>query len=336
MNNLVFCENCNTSREYYVEEGHMEYHVKNESFVISGHQAKCAVCNHETFHFNLEKSNQAKAFDGYRKKHRLVFVNEIIETREKYGLAQHEFSLLLGIGENTIARYERGTLPSAENSLLIRQAANPILMKKLIETNGNSINSSTREALLKGLQLEKEIEEDLIEPIMEMISQEPDEENGFLSFNWSKFKQMVAFFAKEQSPHFTSMCKLMFYSDFYHFKKFGRSISGAKYVCMDYGPCPDRHQTLFESVPNVQIEKSPFSEKGRILKYIDTNETFHFTSEEFNTLYFVNEKFGGVRSRDISEFSHEEKAWKDTDMYSYISYEYAEELDPERKIKINI
>ena len=76
---------------------------------------------------------------------------------------------------------------------------------------------------------------------------------------------------------------------------------------MDYGPCPDRHQTLFESVPNVQIEKSPFSEKGRILKYIDTNETFHFTSEEFNTLYFVNEKFGGVRSRDISEFSHEEK-----------------------------
>ena len=28
MNNLVFCENCNTSREYYVEEGHMEYHVK--------------------------------------------------------------------------------------------------------------------------------------------------------------------------------------------------------------------------------------------------------------------------------------------------------------------
>ncbi|QRH07912.1 helix-turn-helix domain-containing protein [Bacillus paranthracis] len=94
------------------------------------------------------------------KKHCLVFVNEIIETREKYGLAQHEFSLLLGIGENTIARYERGTLPSAENSLLIRQAANPILMKKFIETNGNSINSSTREALLKGLQLEKEIEED--------------------------------------------------------------------------------------------------------------------------------------------------------------------------------
>ncbi|QRH09018.1 type II toxin-antitoxin system antitoxin SocA domain-containing protein [Bacillus paranthracis] len=70
-----------------------------------------------------------------------------------------------------------------------------------------------------------------------------------------------------------------------------------------------------------------------MLKYIDTNETFHFTSEEFNTLYFVNEKFGGVRSRDISEFSHEEKAWKDTDMYSYISYEYAEELDPERKLK---
>ncbi|MFP7225857.1 DUF4065 domain-containing protein [Priestia filamentosa] len=331
MNRQVYCDSCKAIRSFKLSEQHMDYYVKDEAFTILGKHGICANCGHEVFDIKMERDNQAKAFDLYREKHKLVFVNDIIETRKKYGLNQKEYSLLLGLGEIQITRYERGSLPNPAHSMLIKQSKDPMFMRKCIEQNGHKVDKQLVERLLNELDYTQEVENEIIKPIRNMMSLPPSEQNGFQKYNWHKIKNLIAYFSKEQVPHFTAMCKLLFYSDFYHFHEYGTSITGSRYVRMPYGPCPERHQTIFESVPSVAIEPSPRAENGKILRLVEEVE-FDFSREEWLTINFVNEKFNNKRSRDISDFSHEERAWLENENNAFISYEYAKYLDLQRQI----
>lgn len=58
-------------------------------------------------------------------------------------------------------------------------------------------------------------------------------------------------------------------------------------------------------------------------------ETFNesiFDEHEFEVLQKVDKFFIDYGSGDISVFSHEENAWKETDELQVISYEHAETL----------
>lgn len=56
-----------------------------------------------------------------------------------------------------------------------------------------------------------------------------------------KFVNAVLFFAeqtKADSLGVTKLNKLLYYADFLHYRRFGRSITGDKYTRMQYGPVP--------------------------------------------------------------------------------------------------
>jgi HTH-type transcriptional regulator/antitoxin MqsA len=50
----------------------------------------------------------------------LLTPEQVLAVRQRYGLTQPEFERLLGVGTNTVVRWERGTVPqnSAADSLL--------------------------------------------------------------------------------------------------------------------------------------------------------------------------------------------------------------------------
>lgn len=64
--------------------------------------------------------------------------------RGKYGLSQQSFARLLGIGEASIVRYERGQKPSKANANLIRAASDPKFMEECIRRDGSLIPESQR------------------------------------------------------------------------------------------------------------------------------------------------------------------------------------------------
>ena len=58
---------------------------------------------------------------------------QIKEIRKHYGLSQQAFARLLGIGEASITRYEKGIAPTKANANLIRAAMIPAFMAGCLE-----------------------------------------------------------------------------------------------------------------------------------------------------------------------------------------------------------
>lgn len=76
--------------------------------------------------------NLLEARNAYRLNHDLLTSNDIISIRMSYGLTQNEFSLLLGFGEVTIARFETKLIQTKPYDDLIKSArddANGLLIK---------------------------------------------------------------------------------------------------------------------------------------------------------------------------------------------------------------
>lgn len=61
---------------------------------------------------------------------------QIKEIRKHYGLSQQAFARLLGIGEASITRYEKGIAPTKANANLIRAAMIPEFMAGCLERDG--------------------------------------------------------------------------------------------------------------------------------------------------------------------------------------------------------
>ena len=74
---------------------------------------------------------------------------QIKEIRKHYGLSQQAFARLLGIGEASITRYERGIAPTKANANLIRAAMIPAFMAGCLERDGDALTPKQRASVEK-------------------------------------------------------------------------------------------------------------------------------------------------------------------------------------------
>ncbi len=118
---------------------------------------------------------------------------------------------------------------------------------------------------------------------------------------------MVWFFSKKDRPYLTKLNKLMFYADYYFFKNHAVSLSGAKYIRDYYGPVPEKFQTLYDNIKEIEIIENEHGSYTSSI--IDKSEEELFNEQELETLNFVYEKFKNMYSSEIKDFSHEEKCW---------------------------
>lgn len=79
----------------------------------------------------------------------VMTAEEVKEIRGLYGLTQRSFAQLLGIGEASLARYEKGSVPSKANANLIRAARHPEFMLECLERDGALIPERQRERAMK-------------------------------------------------------------------------------------------------------------------------------------------------------------------------------------------
>lgn len=115
--------------------------------------------NEEVYFKNVEKDNQLRYINAYKKKIGLLTSDDIKDIRKKYDLSQREYSFALGLGEITVHRYEKGAIQSFGDNQLMTLSKNPELFLLMLEESKDSFENDRYqeivETLQKYLQLQK-------------------------------------------------------------------------------------------------------------------------------------------------------------------------------------
>lgn len=284
----------------------------------------------------IDTLNLNQAYNQYREKYNLPFVDQIKGIREKYGLNQSKMAEVLGFGTNVYRQYENGEVPSISNARLIQLAEDPSEFRKLIYAS-NAFEGIALESLNK--RIDQLIEDDKSFqanglPQYLMTGDEdgkPGFYTGYKAPSLSKLIEMIVFFTEKVKPWKTKLNKLLFYADFTHYKKTGYSISGTEYHAIQMGPVPNNFSSIFEYAGTHDFINITYYEfqNGGIGEAFTPHpkkqfNTFLFDEKEIECLEFIANKLGKFSTEEIIRLSHEEIAWSENYVdKKRINYKYA-------------
>lgn len=150
---------------------------------------------------------------------------------------------------------------------------------------------------------------------------------GSRAFSKEKLAAMVAYIANSGKEIYkTNLNKLLFYGDLTFYYLYGRGMSGATYLNLPYGPVPDKIDTMLDELTQKGVvARVDAPEFGRGAQRILPKEgaADSLTDEEKQVLDWVLSTYGSMSSSELSEYSHDEKAYKFTRSLEPIAYEYA-------------
>ena len=329
-----YCDACGKEVETKIVSKIEEYYVCGDAIEVEAEVLVCSECGEDVFCEELDSKTLNKAYNIYRTKHRLLFPDEIKEIRKMYGLSQRSFAKLLNWGDKTIYRYENGSIPDkAHNSLLlfIREPRN---MRTYLTDNEIFIDEKAKSKLLTVVENLEQNEFSLTERLFlrNCFSSIPSEENGYRSFDYEKFCAMVLYFSNQKSELLkTKLMKLLNYSDMVYYKENGISISGAKYVHFQYGPVPIHFDMLLgtmeaDNIVHIEINIVNGYEKHQVIPDMEMPKGV-LSKAEIKVLERIYQKFKTFGSVEISEYSHKEKGFSETNKGDIISYSYAKDID---------
>ena len=330
---MDYCEVCEKEVETKVITRKETFNVCGEDIEVNAQIMVCADCGEELFNEELDSKTLICAYNEYRRKHKLLFPEEIKRIREQYGLSQRSFAKLLNWGDKTIHRYENGAIQDRVHNSLLLFLREPENMRTYLLENEVTIDEKQEARLLETVErLEQTTEYRTGRRFFELLSSSiPSEENGFKSFDYDKFCAMVLFFAHKNVELLkTKLMKLLNYSDMIFYKENGISISGLKYAHLPYGPVPDHFEMLLgkmaeDHIAHINILYDGAYEKHQVIPEQDIPEG-GLTDLELNVLERVYEKFKDFGSSDISDYSHKEKGYQSTKEGEIISYAYAKDI----------
>jgi len=140
-----------------------------------------------------------------------------------------------------------------------------------------------------------------------------------LNLNHEKATQTLNYFALKAGGKINTMkaLKLIFLSDRYHLRKYGRLITDDCYVAMKYGPVPSTIMDIAKE--NEQLEKPLKSYASKYIRAIDRRrrvESIHpiddsyFSDSDIEALNLAWDNFGHLDQWGISDFTHHYPEWK--------------------------
>ena len=149
------------------------------------------------------------------------------------------------------------------------------------------------------------------------FSSVPSNENRFKGFDYKKLCAMVLFFAhKNPGLMKTKLLKLLNYSDMIFFKENGISISGERYVHLQYGPVPENFDLIMarmesDCIAHIEVEYVNGYEKHQVIPECNIPDGV-LSDSELDVLERVDARFKDFGSADISAYCHIEKGYKMT------------------------
>ena len=329
-----YCEECGREVETKVITKRESYDVCGESIEVDAQILVCAECGEEFYCEELDNATLIRAYNEYRRRHKLLLPEEIKKIREQYGLSQRSFAKLLNWGDKTICRYENGSIQDKAHNSLLLFLREPENMRTYLTENEIVLDERQKAKLLDTVdKLEQDKEYRAGRRFFEIFfSRIPSEENGFKGFDYEKLCAMVLFFAHKSTGLLkTKLMKLLNYSDMVFYKENGISISGLKYKHLPYGPVPDNFDIILgkmaaDHLAHIEVIYDGAYEKHQVIPECDVPEGV-LSDSEVEMLNRIYEKFKSFGSVEISDYSHKEKGYNATKTGQIISYAYAMDIE---------
>jgi len=310
-----------------------DFNIRGENITLEVTYLECAKDGHLFTDPTSDDDPLNRAYREYRRRKNMLQPEEIRDFRTHNGLSQRELNCILGWGAATLSRYENGALQSEAHDRLLRLAMKPKNLLDLIDSNRESIPSHTTDRLLD--QLRTEVREDCQSLRMHFehnfADLEPDEMGGYVPLDLDKLINAFLFFCHSSPIVKTKMNKLLFYADFKHFKEYGISITGSRYAHLPYGPAPHLYELLLALLhiddASIAIEEQKFGEHiGEVCVALRSPDIGIFSTSELKILAEVAHHFTDMSATEISDLSHQEKGYMETNNGQIISYAYADDL----------
>lgn len=265
----------------------------------------------------------------YRAKYGIPYTDEIIAIRNRYCLSAAKMSLILGFGTNQWRAYEDGEVPSVSNGRMIRSITNPTIFLNILDSAKHILGDSEYAKILSRVQTLIEKEERIEATSYEherLFMCERGKENGFGPISVAKVQSVILAILSQCGEVFcTKMNKLLFYIDFFAYRKYGASITGLTYRALPYGPVPERWDRIYGCFDEIALEPRIAGDKeGLVIVPVGTPDPTILSAEELATISFICTRFKNHSAAEISQISHTEDAWHDchTDRLR-IPYDYA-------------
>jgi putative zinc finger/helix-turn-helix YgiT family protein len=333
----IICPICEKISNVEIIRREETHTIRNEEITAGIEISRCLECYQE-FETVEQMENNLEAFRSvYRQRYRILSPEEIVQLRKKYGISQKALGKILDIGELTINTYEQGALPSGAHNQLLQLISEPLIFKKVYDKNKKKL--SPRQINKIEEHLNNTLNTTTYDP---HLSDQHDmvAEKALVYGVWNhcgdilKLYAMVQIMLYEAAKPLYKMAvlKLLFYSDFAHYKEHKKAISNWRYVRLPYGPVPDDFKKLLlkgeeEGYFKVQPDKQ---EVGELLFLSDnfdiTLPQAKLSASELRTIKSIVEKLGDKKAGELSRITHQEKAWLKTENGKEISYDWAESL----------
>ncbi len=319
----TYCVECDEPVTAHFVERRESLFIKNEQTEYAAKIAICPKCGREIADSRVEQQSMEVAYAAYCEKHGLVSKAEVCELRACLGLSLREFSYFLGFGEQTAAKYEKGSIPDLLHSNTMRMASTPQGAEALLALNGTNITPHSAACVRNYIQrLSEGGKIGLIwDGALLSDSQPPCATNGFRLYEWDRVRAMVMCLA-EKCPNLykTKLQKAAYFCDGLTFELTGKSLTGMSYAHATFGPImTDYNMRIARMVRDGSIRFASH-EWGDV---IVANKPIPnvFTETE---LSIIDKVAGFVNTfpstKDISDYSHELDAWKRTLNGELISY----------------
>lgn len=307
------CPLCNGKMNLIInEKNYIEF--KKNKFEIFETYYRCLKCGEKIVEDKTGDKNLLQVYNQYREKHKIFFPEEITSLRERYGLTKTKMSFALGWGENTYANYEKGVIPSESHNSLMKLIEDPEQFLKLVELRNDLFSDVEREELKKRIEKSSSVKKD-IKWFDLLWPKKIGSDTGYTKPNLEKFTNMIIYFAEKEKPYKTKLNKLLFYSDFTYFKNYFKSISGARYRAIKYGPVPSDYDAVYNWLSkNKIIDIKETEEECGVTEKINPLIEFHrdlFTANELDMIEQIYNKFKDFTPSKLRDYSHKEEAWKE-------------------------
>lgn len=282
----------------------------------------------------MDNENLLNARNAYRIKKGLLTSYDIVNIRENYGLSQVDLAKLMGWGEATISRYESKAIQDEAYDIMLRLIKdNPLQALDFLKKNADKFTQT------KKMEIRSKIVERLDSYGKEYLTrqafegeyanfEEPSDSNGFTILNIDKIEAVISYIAENVSNLFkVKLMKMLWYSDVLSFIENGFAMTGMVYRHESMGALPIGHYSLM-NLENLNIkEEISYSYDSMLHVYPTVGMDYSILSdEEINILGKVIDKFKNFKAKDIVNYMHEEKAYKETRTGEIIPFSLAKEI----------
>lgn len=326
-----FCYQCDCERDMIIISKLETFKVKGELVEVMSDVLTCTVCHEEMFEEDLDGKNLERAYVEYRNKHNLLSPAQIKEIRSRFGSGR-TVATLLGWSQATLVRYEGGAIPEASHyEQLLRLKNEPDYIKLILKQRGHKLSDRERRKVEAAFEPTSCLE--VLDPVayLDTVFQPfIHGKDNHVEFDFEKLSAIVQFFAIfNQNLFKTKLQKLLFYTDFLCYKRYGYPITGLVYIHHHYGPVPAHHDLLQWALSTTgAIEVKPFEGQfgGEVILALREPDKRLFNEDELEVINNVAGFFVDYSAIRISDFSHGERGYRETNFKEIINYSYAVDL----------